>query len=65
MYQEILRSIEGIGFFPAVSLVLFVAIFTAVVLRALRMDRAGADRLAAIPLDEPESTPIACQENVR
>ena len=52
MYQEVLRSIEGIGIFPAVSLVVFVAVFTLVVWHALRMDVAGVRHMAALPLDD-------------
>jgi hypothetical protein len=52
MYQEVLRDIEGIGIFPAVSLVVFVAVFTLSVVYALRIDRAGVRHMAALPLDE-------------
>jgi hypothetical protein len=52
MYQEVLRDIEGIGVFPAVSLVLFVVVFTLAVIHAARIDRAGVTRMAALPLDE-------------
>jgi len=52
MYQEVLRDIEGIGVFPAVSLVLFVVVFTLVVTYAIRIDRAGVTHMAALPLDE-------------
>jgi predicted permease len=55
MYKEILRGIAGIGIFPVVSLVLFVLVFSAAVLRAFCMDRAGVDYLAGLPLDERES----------
>ena len=39
MYTEILRGIEGVGIFPIISLVLFVAVFTVVLGWALRADR--------------------------
>ena len=52
MYQEVLRDIEGIGVFPAVSLVLFVIVFTLVVIYAFRIDRAGVQHMAALPLDD-------------
>lgn len=54
MYTEILRDIEGVGVFPAFSLVLFVAIFTVMLLRVVRMDRTRASRLSHLPLDPPE-----------
>ena len=52
MYKEILLSIAGIEVFPVVSLVLFVIVFTAVLISVARMDRTRAHGLAAIPLDE-------------
>jgi hypothetical protein len=52
MYQEVLRDIEGIGVFPAVSLVVFVVVFALVVIYAARIDRAGVRHMAALPLDE-------------
>jgi hypothetical protein len=51
MYTEVLRAIDGIAIFPIVSLVLFVTIFTGMLVWALRL---GSDRLAAfarMPLD--------------
>lgn len=52
MYQEVLRDIDGIGIFPAVSLVLFVIVFTLVLIYAFRIDRAGVRHMAALPLDD-------------
>ena len=52
MYQEVLRNVEGIGIFPAVSLVVFVAVFTLVVIHAWRMDVAGVRHMAALPLED-------------
>jgi cytochrome c oxidase cbb3-type subunit IV len=51
MYTEILRSVNGIGVFPAVSLVLFVAVFTIMLLRVARMDPTRASGFAHLPLD--------------
>lgn len=53
MYKEILRSIVGIETFPVVSLLLFVTVFTAVLISVARMPRSRASTLAALPLDEP------------
>jgi len=55
MYQEVLRNVEGIGVFPVISLVVFFTVFGLAVLRAARMDRSGAQRMAALPLEEQES----------
>jgi hypothetical protein len=63
MYKEILQSIVGIEIFPVISLVLFVIVFTAVIISVARMDRTSASGLAALPLDE--SANRAPQENTR
>lgn len=54
MYKETLRSIAGIGLFPAFSLLLFIALFTLVLVHVFRMERGDSDRLASLPLDEVE-----------
>jgi hypothetical protein len=52
MYKDILLSIAGIDVFPVVSLVLFVAVFSIMLIRVAMMDRAGTARLAALPFDD-------------
>ena len=54
MYKDILLSIAGIERFPLVSLLLFVAVFTAVLIAVVRMDRQRAAMFASLPLDERE-----------
>lgn len=56
MYKEILRSIAGIEVFPLISLGLFVAVFTLVVVYAVRLDAARATHMAGLPL-EPHDQP--------
>jgi cytochrome c oxidase cbb3-type subunit 4 len=56
MYMDILRSVAGIQIFPVVSLALFVAVFSVVLVRVCRADRSHMDRMAALPLDEPTSS---------
>jgi hypothetical protein len=51
MYTEILSSIDGIGVFPVVSLLLFVAFFTGMLVWVARADRGELMRRAAMPLD--------------
>ena len=58
MYKEILRSITGIEVFPLISLVLFVVVFAAVVIYAVRLDRARAAQLAGLPLDDVDGVDI-------
>ncbi len=58
MYTEILRGIAGVGIFPVISLVLFVAVFSVVLLWAVRADRTKLDRHAALPLAEAPPAPV-------
>jgi hypothetical protein len=55
MYKEILRAIAGIEVYPILSLVLFVAVFAAVLVWVARLDRAHLSRFAALPLEEDEA----------
>ena len=58
MSTEVLRAIAGIAVFPVVSLILFVAVFTVVLVRTARLDRASLDRFAHLPLDEGQAGPL-------
>ena len=51
MYTDILRSITGVSLFPVISLLLFVAVFTSVLVWAVRADRQELQRRARLPLD--------------
>jgi hypothetical protein len=59
MYSDILRRIAGIEVFPLISLVLFVAVFTVVLVWTVRLDAAGVARLSHLPLDESDSAGCA------
>jgi len=66
MYKDVLRSIDGIWFYPVVSLVIFVLFFTTVFLWVARMRRSDAEKLAAMPLDdgtEPTSSSLSHGEH--
>lgn len=65
MYAETLRGIAGIGIYPVLSLLLFVAVFAVVIVRVVRMPRADERRLAAIPLDCPAEQAGTPQETLR
>ena len=54
MYSDILRRIVGIEVFPIISLMLFVAVFTVVLIWTVRMDTTRIARLAQLPLDDSE-----------
>lgn len=55
---ETLRAIDGVGLFPVVSLLLFVTVFTVMLVRTARLDRARLDGYARLPLADatPAST---------
>lgn len=55
MYKEVLRSIEGIGLYPIISLVVFFLFFTTVFLWVARIGRKDAQDMAAMPLDDDET----------
>ena len=51
MHKDILRSIGGIDVFPVVSLIVFLAVFAAAVVRTLRIGRQELAHLSSLPLD--------------
>jgi cytochrome c oxidase cbb3-type subunit IV len=53
MYTEILRDIDGVAIFPVISLVVFVLVFSVMLIRTARLDRQSLDRLAQLPLERP------------
>jgi hypothetical protein len=52
IYTEVLRSIEGIGLFPSISLIIFLALFAFVVIYVTRKGKPHWDNAASIPLDD-------------
>jgi hypothetical protein len=52
MYREILQTIVGIHVFPVISLVLFLVVFSSVLVWVARMDGRRAHLLASLPLDD-------------
>jgi len=54
MYKDVLRSIEGIGLYPAISVVVFFLFFTTVFLWVSRIRRQEAETMASLPLDDGE-----------
>jgi hypothetical protein len=62
VYTEILRSIAGIHVFPVMSLVLFVAVFTVMLIRVVRMDVRSVERMATLPLDNGRAGIAVCQQ---
>lgn len=59
MHKEVMRAIVGIDIFPVISLVLFVIVFSAAVVRALRLDRTLVEQLSSLPLDAADGDDAA------
>jgi hypothetical protein len=57
MIQNVLSDIGGIGLYGVVSVCLFFAVFTGVIVRSCLMGRRTAERLGALPLDD--GAPVA------
>jgi cbb3-type cytochrome oxidase subunit 3 len=59
MHKEVLRAIEGIGLYPVISLIVFFLFFTTVFLWVVRIRKADAKKMAAMPLDDGDTpTPL-------
>jgi hypothetical protein len=56
MHKEVLRAIVGIDVFPVVSLVLFVVVFAAAIVRAMRLDGRLVAELSLLPCDPAPGT---------
>lgn len=54
MYKEVLRSIEGIGIFPSIALILFVGIFVAVVVYLYKRGASPYEDAARLPLESDD-----------
>ena len=54
MYRQVLESIEGIGIYPVISLVIFLAFFIGLVVWLIRVDKGYLERMGKLPLDHAE-----------
>jgi hypothetical protein len=52
MYREILESINGVGIFPVLSLVIFVGVFSMVLFATSRLTKSRLAEFARMPLDQ-------------
>ena len=66
MFSDILRRIVGIEVFPIISLVTFVAVFTAVLVWTVRLDGARILRISRLPLDDEDpASPVPSARDTR
>jgi len=54
-----LESITGIGIFPLLSLVIFVAFFSIVLLYVIKMDKSYVEKVSHIPLEADDASPTS------
>lgn len=63
MYKETLQAIAGIEWFPVFSLLLFVTVFSTVLVWTSRIDRTRLSAFSQLPLDDgapvAETAPVA------
>jgi len=55
MYKEVLRSIEGIGIFPSISLVLFLGFFTGLIIYLVKKGKSHFEDASRLPLESDDS----------
>lgn len=55
MYKEVLRSIEGIGIFPSIALVLFLGFFIGLIIYLIRKGKSHFEDAARLPLESDHS----------
>ena len=54
MYKELLQSIEGIELYPVISLIVFILLFTGVVIWILKLDKKYVKEMESLPLEDSE-----------
>lgn len=55
MYKEVLRSIEGVGIFPSIALVVFLAFFIGLIIYLVKKGRVHFEDVAHLPLEDNKS----------
>lgn len=54
MYKEVLQSIEGIGIYPVISMILFIVFFAIVLIWYFKADKKYLNKMSNLPLDNDE-----------
>jgi len=55
MYKEVLRSIEGIGIFPSISLVLFLGFFIGMIIYLVKKGKSHFEDVSRLPLESDDA----------
>lgn len=56
MLSEMLRSIPGLEYWPAIALCIFVVVFVLVIWWSLKLDKASIDEWSQLPLDSHDES---------
>ncbi|HEX4946522.1 MAG TPA: CcoQ/FixQ family Cbb3-type cytochrome c oxidase assembly chaperone [Blastocatellia bacterium] len=51
MYKNVLQTIEGIGIFPIISMLIFLAVFLAAIIWFFKADKEHLQHMAELPLE--------------
>ena len=54
MFKEVLQSIEGIGIYPIISMIVFIIFFTIVIIWYFKADKKYLNKMKNLPLDNDE-----------
>ena len=52
MYKQVLEGVSGISIWPIIAMLIFMAVFTAIFVWAMRLDKSTVKELANLPLQE-------------
>ena len=52
MYRNVLQTIEGIGIYPIISMLIFFSIFMSAIIWFFKADKKHLQRMAELPLDQ-------------
>ncbi|MFN7930032.1 MAG: CcoQ/FixQ family Cbb3-type cytochrome c oxidase assembly chaperone [Blastocatellia bacterium] len=51
MYQNVLQAIAGIGIYPIISMLIFIAVFLSAIIWFFKADKEHLQRMAELPLE--------------
>jgi cytochrome c oxidase cbb3-type subunit IV len=55
MFKEVLQSIEGVGFYTIVSMILFILLFIGITIWLFKVDKKYIKTMSELPLEEDKN----------
>ncbi|MBS1809987.1 MAG: CcoQ/FixQ family Cbb3-type cytochrome c oxidase assembly chaperone [Acidobacteria bacterium] len=52
MYKNVLQTIEGVGIFPLISMLIFFSVFMSAIIWFFKADKEHLQRMAELPLEQ-------------